>query len=151
VDDNLSKVEALVYWARRLDLGVVVKWETRTIGAEVRVSSDELGEKWSLHSGGNAKCHVHGMEFLVGQELEVISFNPLSSRVSLLHKAFRKVAGSAHQPAVASACFVNVYAPTQMGASAADVVDFYADLVQALADIRKAGKCNDVMVLGGNM
>ncbi len=100
--------------------------------------------------GGNAKFHVHGIGFLVGPELEVISFNPLSSRVSLLHKAFRKVAGSAHQPAVTSACFVNVYAPTQTGSSAADIVDFYADLVQALAYVRKAGKCNDVMVLGGN-
>ena len=103
----------------------------------------------NLYTGGpSSSPRSRGTCFLVRPDFKVVSFNPISPRVSwikvqnhLLHyRVLRE----------GPACFVNGYAPTEPGSNKnpEKLKSLYGDLYLALQEARKACNSPDVPVVG---
>jgi hypothetical protein len=78
-----GKLEELVHASLEDHVGVLALQETKTIGLELRITQDENRREWQLHTGGPpVPPKIGGTGFLISPEFEVISFVPLSHRVS---------------------------------------------------------------------
>ncbi len=149
VANSTGKLEAIVAWACENNLGVVGLQEVNTQGSEVRISTDQRGDDWTLCTGGpSSGPKIRGTGFLISPQFQVDSFTALSPRVSWIKVRFHPTQYTGTVLGSGVACFVCGYAPTQTNCSAEEREIFYSDLSLARKEAQKACGSNQVPVVG---